>query len=782
MKFAFLIHPLSRASRTFFELEDRGTISAVWGNGNLLELSSQVQGALAVSIAAGQQKMDRTNVIDELRNLRSLRGTVTEGRLYEIPLDAFQILNDPHTALAHAEEALQMAADWGAGIVGLGSMTGVIGGQGSYLARSSPVPVTTGNSLTVYAALQNLKHVCQETGLDITQETVAIVGLPGSIATAAAKMLAPSVGRLLLVSRRKSERIHRLAESLGAQAYCDISSALAKARIVISATSTGGCIDQFALQPGSVVVDVGVPADVYGRSAQRDDVLIISGGLTELPEVMGRDSVFLQFHFGTIPACLGETINLALEDRGECFSLGRDLSTGGIEEIGKLAVANGFRFDRLLSFGRPVEESMWANYLKVMTQRGAAWTTFPPAASAGGGQDEAMADPAAGRPTGNELPGVVPAISELAGNAAKRYRRYVNPVLVDVAGQAGLAKIFVRGEGNYLWDEGGRKYLDFVSGFGSLNLGHNHPRVVAAINKALNQLAPGFAQSAINPYAAALAERLVAVAPQGLEMVFFSNSGTEAVEAALKLARRVSDRQAILSCEGSFHGKTFGSLSVTGNVEYQRPFRPLLPDCQRVLYGDLAALERALLTRQFAAFVVEPMQGEGGMIVPPAGYLSKAQTLCRDNQTLLIVDEVQSGMGRTGAMFACQHEGVEPDVITLAKSLGGGLMPIGATLARRDLWRRAYGTLDTFTLHTSTFGGGSLASAAALATLQTLTDSDLIQNAVQRGQQLMDGLREIQSQTTGYIREVRGMGLMIGVELAPLTESVASHIKRADTA
>ncbi|NIL97586.1 MAG: aminotransferase class III-fold pyridoxal phosphate-dependent enzyme [Planctomycetales bacterium] len=782
MKFAFLVHPLSRASRTFFELEDRGTISNVWGRGNLFELSSQVQGALAISLAAGRRRVDCTTVIDELRQLRSPSGRVAEGRLYEIPLDAHQILADPDRAMGHAEAALQMAADWGAGIVGLGSLTGVIGGQGSYLARHSPVPVTTGNSLTVFAALRNLEHVCAEAGLNLAHETVAIIGVPGSIATAAARILAPEVGRLLLVSRRATDRVHRLAASLGATAFDDIATALSQARIILSATSTGGCIDQFALQPSSVVVDVGVPADVYGRSAQRDDVLIISGGVTEIPEVMGRDSVFLQFHFGMIPACLGETINLALEGRDECFSLGRDLSSAKIEEIGKLAMANGFRFDRLLSFGQPLEESMWANFLKVTTQRGAAWSASAAASGCGGGEDPSLGQQAAARPPGPALAGVVPAIAELAASAAKRYRRYVNPVIVDVAGQAGLARIFVRGEGNYLWDESGRKYLDFVAGFGSLNLGHNHPRVVAAITKSLQQLAPGFAQSAINPHAAALAERLVAVAPQGLEMVFFCNSGTEAVEAALKLARRTSDRQAILSCEGAYHGKTFGSLSVTGNDEYQRPFRPLLPDCRRVPYGDVAALERALGTRQFAAFVVEPIQGEGGMVVPPAGYLSKAQTLCRENQTLLIVDEVQTGMGRTGAMFACQHEGVEPDVIAVAKSLGGGLMPIGATLARRDLWRRAYGTLDSFALHTSTFGGGSLACAAALATLQTLTDTDLIQNATQRGQQLIEGLREIQAQTGGYIRQVRGMGLMIGVELAPLTESVAAHIKRADPA
>src|SRR5258708_24068332 len=248
-----------------------------------------------------------------------------------------------------------------------------------------------------------------------------------------------------------------------------------------------------------------------------------------------------------------------------------------------------------------------------------------------------------------------------------------------------------------------------------MNLGHTHPAVVRAVAAALEQQAPGFAQSAVNPLAAALAEQLVEIPPPGLEMVFFCNSGTEAVEAGIKLARAATGRADLLYCERSYHGKSLGALSVTGNPTYQRPFGPLLTGCEAIPFGDFGGLERALATRRFAAFVVEPIQGEGGMNVPPEGYLREAMQQCRAAGTLLVVDAVQTGLGRTGALFAVGLEGVEPDVMTLAKSLGGGLVPLGAMLARRGLWMKAYGTVQTFTLHSSTVGGGSLARAAGLA-------------------------------------------------------------------
>jgi putrescine aminotransferase len=223
-----------------------------------------------------------------------------------------------------------------------------------------------------------------------------------------------------------------------------------------------------------------------------------------------------------------------------------------------------------------------------------------------------------------------------------------------------------------------------------------------------------------------------------------------------------------------------GALSVTGNQNYQRPFGPLVGECQSVLFGDLEELERALATRRFAAFIVEPIQAEGGMYVPPAGYLREAKRLCEAAGTLLIADEVQTGLGRTGTLFACERAEVEPDLMTLAKSLGGGLMPIGAMLARRDLWLKAYGTLSTCTLHTSTFGGGSLACAAGLATLKTLRQERLAEHAELRGQQLREGLAEL-CQGSRLLREVRGEGLLVGLEFNPLPEAIAAHWKLLDS-
>ena len=361
------------------------------------------------------------------------------------------------------------------------------------------------------------------------------------------------------------------------------------------------------------------------------------------------------------------------------------------------------------------------------------------------------------------------------------FQRYVNPVLVNLAEQGGLNKTFVRGEDTVITDADENHYLDFVSGFGSVNLGHNHPRVVQAVREALDESAAGFSPAAINPYAATLSERLVSIAPAGLEMVFFCNSGTESVEAALKLARSATGRTGIVYCHGSYHGKSLGALSVTGNRGYQQPFAPLVPDCHPIPYGNLEVLERILASQNMAAFIVEPIQGEGGMILPPAGYLAEAERICRQAGTLLIADEVQTGMGRTGTLFASEQAAIEPDILCVAKSLSGGLVPIGAMLARRDLWMKSYGTVDRFALHTSTFGGGSLACVAGLATIETLVEEQLAENAAQRGFQILEGLNEIRQELPDYFQDIRGQGLMIGVELSPLAESVITHLKRTDS-
>ena len=752
MRFAFLVHPLSADSGALISYISRGSLQSSWGSDALTvcrDLQSAIRQSRKETLSQG---LRAPFVMDELSNLVSRTGATAEGQLIEIPMDSLAIIQQPDDALRYIEQAAEMAVDAGARVIGLGSMTGIVGGRGTHLAERCPVAVTTGNSLTVYAAYQNLLRALNEFQFNLSQETVAVVGVPGSIASAVAGLVRPMCGRLLLVARQASAPARKLADDLQAELFLDVDSAIEEARIIISATSTGSCIDQRRLQPGSIVIDVGVPTDVRGVGPERSDVLVLTGGLVKLPLNFCTGSKVVWFQHGVIPSCLGETIVLALEGREECFSLGRTLDLDAILEIGGLAEKHGFDFTQLQSFGRPLEESQYCRFLKTSRRlRGA-------------------------RAGSNGKP-LTPV--DLAPEAASNLARHLNPVLMATGGRSGLVKTFIRGDGMYLWDQDERRYMDFVGGFGSVNLGHNPPDVVEAVQTALSQQAPGFAQSAVNPYAAALAKELAAVSPPGLEMVFFCNSGTESVEAALKLARAAVGRPGLLSCERSYHGKSMGSLSITGNPEYRKAFLPVLEGCETVPYGDLIALERALATHRFAAFVVEPMQAEGGMYPAPEGYLVAAQRLCREAGTLLILDEIQTGIGRTGKLFACEHDGVQPDVMTLAKSLGGGLMPIGAMLCRRDLWLRAYGTIQTNLLHTSTFGGGSLAAAAGLATLRTLEQQDLCRNAQARGEQLQRALARLCDQYD-CLQEVRGRGLLLGLEFTRLPQPLVAHWKGID--
>ncbi len=347
------------------------------------------------------------------------------------------------------------------------------------------------------------------------------------------------------------------------------------------------------------------------------------------------------------------------------------------------------------------------------------------------------------------------------GQTVQLHREYVNPALTRMLGLLGFDQPLVRAQGMYLWDEDGREYLDFLGGFGSLNLGHNPPAVWEALEKVAEK--PNLLQAALNPLAGALAHDLARVAPGQLEHSFFCNSGAEAVEGAVKLARVATGRSRIVSCLEGFHGKTMGSLSVSGREKYQKPFKPLLPGCESIPFGDIEALEQALAPGDVSAFVVEPIQGEGGIIVPPAGYLARAQELCRQFRTLLVLDEIQTGLGRTGSLFAAEQEELEPDVMCLAKSLGGGLMPIGAVMATARVWNEAYGTMERSTLHTSTFGGSTLACAAGLASLDEIVRQGLSRRAATRGEQLLAGLKELQRRFP-LVREVRGQGLLVGLE------------------
>ncbi len=347
----------------------------------------------------------------------------------------------------------------------------------------------------------------------------------------------------------------------------------------------------------------------------------------------------------------------------------------------------------------------------------------------------------------------------LADEAYENYRAYLNPPLARVMKLSG-SPVEVRADGVTIVDEADNAYLDFAGGYGVFTLGHRHPRVVAAVKAQLDAMALS-GRTMFNPLMGRLAKRLAEITPGDLRISFFSNSGTEAVEAALKLARAATKRTRIVATVDAYHGKTLGALSVSGSAAFREPFGSLLADVVHVPYGDLAAMEAAAVDA--AAIIVEPVQGEGGVNVPPPSYLPGIRALCDRTGAIFIADEVQTGLGRCGALFGCDLSGVVPDVMTLAKGLSGGVMPIGATIARAEVWNAAYARAPL--VHTSTFGGNELACAAALAALDVLVDEELVANARERGAQLLAGARAIAARHPAAIAAVRGAGLLVGVEL-----------------
>ena len=341
------------------------------------------------------------------------------------------------------------------------------------------------------------------------------------------------------------------------------------------------------------------------------------------------------------------------------------------------------------------------------------------------------------------------------------YKDHVNPDLCTLFGLLGLDRRFVKAHGVTITDEVGNEYLDFLGGYGAVSFGHNHPEIVEAVRRVEEM--PNLLQASVGVLVGPLAASLAAVEPGDLSKSFFCNSGAEAVEGALKLARISTKRTHIVYATDSFHGKSMGALSVTGRSKYQKPFEPLVPDCHVVPYGDIDALEATLAAHEYAAFIVEPVQGEAGIITPPDGYMKAAEEACHAHGALLIADEIQSGLGRTGTTFGVDHDGALPDIMTTAKALGGGVMPLGAYTASDGVWEAGYGTSDTCVLHTSTFGGNTRAMAAGLKAIEILVRDDLAQAARVKGETLKAGLERIAS-TTDLIKDVRGRGLMIGVE------------------
>ncbi len=360
---------------------------------------------------------------------------------------------------------------------------------------------------------------------------------------------------------------------------------------------------------------------------------------------------------------------------------------------------------------------------------------------------------------GFDLPGLLAA---RRGAGYELHARYLNPQLPRMLHAIGFDQVYERAQGAYLYDRDGNSYADFLAGFGVFGVGRNHPVVRAALHEVLDGELADLVQFDTPLLPGLLAEQLLAKAP-GLDRVYFCNSGTEAVEAALKFARYATGRPRIIYCDHAFHGLTTGSLSVNGAAEFRQGFDPLLPDA-RIPFGSLDALEAELRKGGVAALIVEPIQGKGVHVAPP-GYLAGARQLLHDHGALLICDEVQTGLGRTGRFFGYQHDDVEPDIVTVAKALSGGFVPVGATLAKDWIFGKVYSSMDRVLVHDSTFGANAAAMAAGLASLAVIEDEQLVSNAERTGAALQAALTELAGEYE-MLAGVRGRGLMIAMEFS----------------
>ncbi len=356
----------------------------------------------------------------------------------------------------------------------------------------------------------------------------------------------------------------------------------------------------------------------------------------------------------------------------------------------------------------------------------------------------------------------------LVRRGSERYHlhdRYVNPQIVRVLKTIGFDRFYVRGHGPHLYDKAGNKYLDLLNGWGVFALGRNHPVVNQALKDVLDADLSNLGQMDIAPLAGLLAEALISVAPSpALERVFFTNSGTEAVEGSIKLAHAATGKGKIVFCDGAFHGLSMGSLSLNGSEMFREGFGPFLPGCERVAFNDLEALEQILSGGDVAAFIVEPIQGKG-VNIPDDDYLPEAALLCRKYGALFIADEIQTGLGRTGRMWAVEHWGAEPDLLLCAKALSGGQVPVGAILGRRDIFDKIFSKMDRAVVHSSTFGTNNMAMAAGLATLHVLRRERLIEHSAEMGRKILDDMRPF-IQRYDFVKDIRGKGLMIGIEFS----------------
>jgi ornithine--oxo-acid transaminase len=367
------------------------------------------------------------------------------------------------------------------------------------------------------------------------------------------------------------------------------------------------------------------------------------------------------------------------------------------------------------------------------------------------------------------MPSVPPPVREILANRNGEEMAlndsYLNPQLGRIVRTLGLDKTWVAGQGAHLIDAEGNRYLDLLSGYGVFAIGRNHPEAIAAVRDTMAAHTANLPQLGVTLLSGVLAEQLLARAPASVAAMVPANSGAEAVEAAIKIARAATGRTRILYAEHAFHGLTLGALSLNGDAIFREGFGPLLPACEAVPFGDVAALERELARGEVAAFVVEPVQGKG-VNLPPDGYLSTAQRLCHDAGALFVCDEVQTGLGRTGRFLALEHWSLEPDLICVSKALSGGLVPIGAVLVSRSAFDAVFDGMERAVRHGSTFGGNDLAAAAALATLRVIETEGLVARAERLGALLLKLTAPLVDRYE-VVSDVRGLGLMWAIEFGP---------------
>ncbi len=353
-------------------------------------------------------------------------------------------------------------------------------------------------------------------------------------------------------------------------------------------------------------------------------------------------------------------------------------------------------------------------------------------------------------------------LQERFGENYSLHKKHINPTFAKVLEIIGFNRVYSKGVGQYLWDDKNNRYLDFICGYGVFNLGRNHPKIREYLKEAMDYDYPNLVKMEAPLVSGLLAEKLISKMPEGIDRVYFASSGSEAVESAIKFTRAASQRFKTLYLKGSYHGLTYGSLSITGDSHFQDGFGPCLAGSEVVQKYDLVELENKLSTKEYSAFIFEPIQGKG-IHYADQNYYSEAQRLCKLHGTYFVADEIQTGMGRTGKFLAIEHWNLKPDIVLLSKSLSGGYVPISCMLGKAEIFDKVFNTLDRCVVHSNTFSQNMMSMAAGLATLEVMEEEKLIENCARMGQLLKEGIEKMKDKYE-LIGEVRGKGLLLAVE------------------